>query len=155
MNRMIVDLGVLLKSIPGYDFSMDEFNDRLRLQKTVYLLQAFGIYLGYDFSWYLRGPYCTSLTIHGFALNDMYGNIPDGLKAKFQSADKQGAFKRFRSFIKDKNTDQLEILASLHHLKQTGMSDEDAKSKVEQKQRRFTREDVESMWQELSRRGLA
>ena len=152
---MIVDLGVLIKNIPGYDFSMDGFGDRLRLQKTVYLLQAFGIYLGYDFSWYLRGPYCTSLTINGFALNDMYGNIPDGLEAKFQSAHKQGAFRRFRSFIKGKNTDQLEILASLNYLKQTGMSDEDAKSKVEQKQERFTRKDVESMWQELSGQGLA
>lgn len=54
MNRMVVDLGVLLKNTPGYDFSMASFNDRLRLQKTVYLLQAFGIYPGYDFSWYLR-----------------------------------------------------------------------------------------------------
>ena len=150
MNRMVVDLGVLLKNIPDYQFSMAGFNDRLRLQKTVYLLQAFGIYLGYDFSWYLRGPYCTSLTINAFALNDMYNRIPDDLKAKFEQLDKQDIFRRFQKFIAHKNIDELEILASLHYLKQTGMSEEDAKSRVEKKQGRFTRQQVEQMWGELS-----
>ena len=132
----------MLKNIPDYQFSMAEFNDRLRLQKTVYLLQAFGICLGYDFSWYLRGPYCTSLTINAFALNDMYNRIPDDLKAKFERLDKQDVFRRFQKFIAHKNIDELEILASLHHLKQTGMSEEDAKSEVEKKQGRFTRQQV-------------
>ena len=54
-------LGLVLKKIPEFsdDFSMDRFNDRLKLQKIIYLLQAFDVYLGYNFGWYLRGPYCS------------------------------------------------------------------------------------------------
>lgn len=154
MNRMVVDLGVLLKNTPGYDFSMASFNDRLRLQKTVYLLQAFGIYLGYDFSWYLRGPYCPSLTINAFALNDLYGRIPGDIEAKFEQVDKQRVFKRFQAFVKGKDVDELEIIASLHYLRQTGVSEKDAKSRAEAKQERFTREKVEQMWQEMETQGL-
>lgn len=153
MNRMVVDLGVLLKNTPGYDFSMDLFDDRLRLQKTVYLLQAFGIYLGYDFSWYLRGPYCMSLTINAFALNDLYNKIPD-IAVKFEQADKQRLFKRFQDLVKGKGVDELEMLASLHYLRQTGVSEKDAKSRAEAKQERFTREKVEQMWQEMETQGL-
>lgn len=149
MNRMVVDLGVLLKNMPGYEFSMARFDDRLRLQKTIYLLQAFGVYLGYDFSWYLRGPYCPSLTINAFALKDLYNRIPDDLKAKFEDLDKQDILRRFQEFIKGKSTDDLEILASLHYLRQTGVSESDAKSKVEKKQERFTHQKVDRMWDEM------
>lgn len=153
VNRMVVDLGVLLKNTPGYDFSIESFADRLRLQKTVYLLQAFGIYLGYDFSWYLRGPYCPSLAINAFALNDLYNKIPD-IAAKFGQADKQRLFDRFRALVKGKDVDELEMLALLHYLKQTGASEREARSRTESKQEYFTHEKVERMWQELEARGL-
>jgi len=42
--------------------SLDEFGDRLRLQKLGYLAQALGSSGGFTFSWYLRGPYSSSLT---------------------------------------------------------------------------------------------
>lgn len=155
MNRMVVDLGVLLKNMPDYEFSMVRLDDRLRLQKTIYLLQAFGVYLGYDFSWYLRGPYCTSLAINAFALKDLYNRIPDDLKAKFEDLDKQCIFRRFQEFIEGKSTDDLEILASLHYLKQTGVSESDAKAKVEKKQERFTRQKVDRMWKEMLGQKLA
>ena len=76
MTRESVELGFILKQIPGYDFSLEGFSDRLKLQKTIYLLQVFGVYLGYDFSWYLRGPYCSILAANGFLLQDIYDEIP-------------------------------------------------------------------------------
>lgn len=57
----------LLKRV--YDhFDIQEFDDRLKLQKYFYLIQAHGINLGYVFSLYLRGPYCPELTKTAFMI---------------------------------------------------------------------------------------
>jgi uncharacterized protein YwgA len=42
--------------------SLSTFNDRLRVQKVIYLLQYFGLPTKWNFSWYLRGPYAPDLT---------------------------------------------------------------------------------------------
>ena len=43
------------------DASLDGFDERMRLQKLVYLAQALGAFGGFTFSWYNRGPYSPSL----------------------------------------------------------------------------------------------
>jgi len=48
--------------------SVSTFDDRLILQKTVYLLQAAGIQLGYRFRWYLKGPYSPDMTANAFGI---------------------------------------------------------------------------------------
>lgn len=48
--------------------AVDSFNQRLILQKTVYLLQSAGVRNGYRFRWYLKGPYCTELTSDAFGI---------------------------------------------------------------------------------------
>jgi len=40
---------------------MSSFDERLRLQKIVYLLEELGLQTDWRFSWYLRGPYSPSL----------------------------------------------------------------------------------------------
>ena len=151
MNREVIDLGFILNQIQDYNFSMDTFEDRLKLQKTLYLLQSFGIYLGYDFSWYLRGPYCTSLTINAFALEDIYDDIPLVPKVKFKDSDKQKLFTNFLKLVKGKNVDELEIMASLHYLKQIRNDDVEIKKKVENKQERFSVDQIDDMWSELKK----
>ena len=42
-------------------FKVDSFEDRLIMQKAVYLAQAGGVNLGYYYHWYLYGPYSPSL----------------------------------------------------------------------------------------------
>jgi len=44
------------------EIDLDRFNDRLRLQKLGYLAQQFGAKGGFPYSWYVRGPYSSSLT---------------------------------------------------------------------------------------------
>lgn len=56
----------LLKPIYGQifesDFHPNKFEDRLKIQKSIYLLQTIGISVGdYDFFWYKHGPYSQSL----------------------------------------------------------------------------------------------
>lgn len=149
-----VELGYILKHIPDYEFSMDTFEDRLRFQKTVYLLQAFGINRGYDFSWYLRGPYCSLASHDGYDLRGIYDLIPDGSKA-FQSDRANKTFERFCRFVYHKTADELEIAAAIHYLKRTeSWDDERIKDAVESKQARFTKEGVSVIWNEMGQEGL-
>jgi len=116
-----VNLGYILRSIPHSSFKMDTFNDRLRLQKLVYMVEAFGVYLGYDYSWYLRGPYCTSLARAGFELEQIDHKIPDLARAKFMYPEVQKKFNRAIKFIAaimngPDDLTRLEIASSLHLL---------------------------------------
>ena len=122
MNRQPIDLGFVLRQFPKFDFSMEDFNGRLRVQKFVYLLQAFDVYLGYDYSWYLRGPYCSTLAAAGFALAGFYGSIPEGSRMRFVSPRTNGRFEEFKEFISGREADAgfLEMAASFHFLERGG-----------------------------------
>ena len=60
------------------DFSLKSFDDRLFLQKAIYLLQILGVDLRFRFSWYLRGPYSNALTQCAFEID-----VSDTLKSNF------------------------------------------------------------------------
>ena len=156
MNRPTVDLGMILRQAPEFEFDMDTFDGRLRLQKFIYLLQAHGIYLGYDFSWYLRGPYCTGLTTCGFALKDIYHDIPKNVKAGFADPNDQLNFEKFLEFVdgKEMDTNYLEIAASIHILKKTGMDESGIINRVLAKSKSFTREACERAWDDLIKHEL-
>lgn len=137
MDRQPFVLGFILRKFPEFGFSMDTFDDRMRLQKFVYLLQAHGVYLGYDFSWYLRGPYCSSLTTDGLILDDVYDDMKsDSRKDRTEFANSfiQKRFERFAKFIRPNVQDRvfLETAASLHCLlvAEPDISDDDAVKKV-------------------------
>ena len=52
----------VFKSIFNKEFNASEFEDRLEMQKAVYLLQNMGISVGdYRFLWYKHGPYSQTL----------------------------------------------------------------------------------------------
>ena len=151
MNLQVVDLGFILKQLPDFNFSMVGFENRLKLQKSLYLLQSFGVYLGYDFSWYLRGPYCSILAINGFELNKIYDDIPDE-PVKFKKSETQKKFKSFLKFMNGKKIDELEIASYLHYLKQVHTWDDDKiKDKVVKKQKRFTKEQIDTIWDEIKK----
>ena len=154
MNRQTIDLGFILKHFPDMEFSMDMFDDRLRLQKFIYLLQTFDIYLGYDFSWYIRGPYCSTLSTCGFALKHIYNKIP-GKKIRFSDPAVQERFKKFQKFIKghETNPEFLEIAASLHYLNVAGAPEKDntIRKLMEKKPGRFTPARCEEVWEELKK----
>ncbi len=71
MNEKACQLKLCVDNIIK-DFSFKEFksdfNKRLLLQKNIYLLQSFGVDLGYSYNWYLRGPYCSDLASDAFEI---------------------------------------------------------------------------------------
>ena len=53
-------------------FTLETINDRILLQKKIYLAQDIGLSLGYGYSWYIHGPYSTDLTAVAYQI------IPEG-----------------------------------------------------------------------------
>ena len=50
------------KQVYGESFKATSFENRMEMQKAIYILQEAGIRVGdYDFLWYKHGPYCQSL----------------------------------------------------------------------------------------------
>lgn len=43
-------------------FNIDTLEERIEIQKLVYLAQTYGFDFNYRFSWYFHGPYCSSLS---------------------------------------------------------------------------------------------
>ena len=106
-------LGGILKRVDN--FSMDTLDQRKIFQKTVYLMQAFGIGLGYDFNWYLYGVYSSELADVGFALAEIYEDVSP---KRFADDDIENRFNEFNKYISDIKHDvkQLEVDSSLHYL---------------------------------------
>jgi len=58
--KLVAFLKVIEKKT-GHKFNIEKLEDRLLIQKIVYIARFFGIDLGYHFDRYLRGPYSTEL----------------------------------------------------------------------------------------------
>jgi uncharacterized protein YwgA len=66
------------------------FDKRLEIQKKFYLLEEAGADLGYHFSWYIHGPYSTSLASDTYSLasvtdfNSFVGDLNQGALRKLR-----------------------------------------------------------------------
>lgn len=70
MNNSYIATAVAIRDLNC--FKLDTINDRILLQKKVYLAQDIGLPLGYGYSWYIHGPYSTDLTAVAYQI------IPEG-----------------------------------------------------------------------------
>ncbi|ADB57086.1 hypothetical protein [Archaeoglobus profundus] len=64
-----------LENAGVYKFSIETFEDRLKLQKIVYIAKHFGIDLGYEFNEYIRGPYSPDLADDYYSLNEKWSDL--------------------------------------------------------------------------------
>lgn len=148
------DLGVLVKDFGN--FNMSTFNGRLIFQKTMQLLQTFGLDFGYRYNWYLRGPYCPDLAKDGFELKEIIQDIPT-FAVEFADGNVQTRYEEFKEFLSDKKDDhnKLEIASSICFLyKEEGLDKETVLRLTEGKRSHFTEQDCVSMWNELERYGV-
>ena len=150
----LYDLGVLIKDIGNFD--MDTFDGRLRFQKTVQILQAFGIDLGYYYNWYLRGPYCPDLTRDGFELKDVIEKVPK-IAIEFADPEDRSRYDMFKKFILDKKEDpkQLEIASSICFLRnEEGLDKHTVLKLTEGKREEIEMGECEQIWAELEKYGV-
>ncbi len=66
-----------LKAI-GFAPDACDFQDRIRVQKMVYLLQLKGLETGFDYNLYVRGPYSPALTKELFERKDAFKRLNTG-----------------------------------------------------------------------------
>jgi uncharacterized protein YwgA len=123
-SRLVLSkcLNILCLSRPN----MEDFDERLRLQKIVYLLWAYGISLGYGFNWYVRGPYSPKLASDGYDLDDEL--FERGRAIRFNNEEEVvESLDRFKEILGEKINDPLylEILASLHYIKKVAFGGRD------------------------------
>lgn len=148
-----IDTGLILKNIGN--FNMEDFDGRLILHKTVYVLKSFGLDLGYSYGWYLHGTYSPELAKVGFELQDKMKKIPK-IDVKFTDANIQSKFDNFMKFMADKKNDAclLEICASICYLYNMSFSKTEILKMVENKKPNFTQEQCLKMWNELEGYGV-
>lgn len=95
MDMRQVSTLLTLKEL-GMPMRMDTFENRLIVQKTIFLVQEAGLDLGHFFRWYLRGPYAPSISKDLFPAIDELSGDPNALvlwRLSPQSVDKLSVIK--------------------------------------------------------------
>lgn len=122
MRNDLISLKMVLDEMK-LPVQIDDFANRLKLQKALYLIQISGIDLGYRYSWYLRGPYSTALTKDLFELDanvEEYKNVSEEYNFADDIRSSIGTCKVLLakpSCISVPDEEWYELLASLHYLK--------------------------------------
>ena len=115
MSDRAVATKLVLQAL-NQDETISTIDDRTRIQKIIYLVQASDVPLGYNFSWYLKGPYCSPLA------KDYY-NLPSNVGDKSLKQEILPRLNKVNSIIQSPNrpenmnlTNWLELIASVHYL---------------------------------------
>lgn len=133
----------------GISQDIDTFPERKKLQKLVYLLGVFGINLDFNFEWYLHGPYSRSLTKTLYENRNMKINLKPLTKTELSKIEE---LKEFLDKDIDSN-DFLELLVSLHYLRQEGKKVYASKEEVIEvfrtKKPWYSNQDIKHAWKKL------
>jgi uncharacterized protein YwgA len=102
-----------LDLLPDMTRFRSDFSVRLVFQKVAYLVQEAGIPLGYDFGWYVSGPYSTSLADDGYEISRMKIGTEQKIRIDSNVAGKIAKLFKDINIADTKAPYQLELLASL------------------------------------------
>lgn len=98
-------------------FNYDNFNQRVKLQKVVYLLENMGVHVGnYSFTWNKYGPYSIALDDDAYRCSQ-----EKGIRSVTFTHEAKTAFDYIKSIISERKVYEdfnwLECISSLHFLK--------------------------------------
>ncbi len=161
MDRQQIGVKLTIDGL-GLEFKIDGFEDRLILQKTVYLAQTAGVNLGYYYHWYLHGPYSPSLTRDEYAIStDISADMDESKGWKLDDISSQrleGIQGIFTEPERDKLAEKLELLASVHFLidrrQVSGINTNQITETLKRFNKNFSEEDVKKALGELKTYGL-
>ena len=161
MNRKQIAVRLTIDGL-GLDCGMRAFEDRLILQKAIYLCQTAGVNLGYYYQWYLYGPYNPSLTRDAYAVAEAVSQKMDDSEDWKLDRSSVRCLDKIKALIpKGEKTEirrQLELLASVHFLvTRQQVSGRNAKEMAETLRRfnkNFREEEVEEALETLDNNGL-
>jgi hypothetical protein len=122
MNRQQILLALALAEA-GIPVRVGQFEERLLLQKAVYLLQEAGVHLGYRYRWYLRGPYSTDLASDVFFLASQGASVEQELASWQLDSESKAHIGRLKTLFSGQALGELvkrlELLASVLYLVRT------------------------------------
>ena len=93
----------------GWSFDNEEFSDRLKMQKFVYLGESFGYDSGYNYNIYIHGPYSPELA------EDYYKEEFEAENSRNIALDEFEA-DRFKRLVDGKDEEWLEYAATIKKL---------------------------------------
>ena len=159
MDRQQIATKLVMDAL-GLQVRMQNFDDRLVLQKAVYLAQEAGVNLGYQFHWYLRGPYSPVLTRDGFAIVSELDGEDESKAWKLDDRSMERLRRLAGAFVcadTRRMSRRLELLASVHFLVARGQVPKQDASAVAERLRRFgkryDKEDVRKAIEALTKHG--
>lgn len=161
MDRQQIGLKLTVEGLK-LPFLINTFEDRLILQKAVYLAQAAGVNLGYYYHWYLHGPYSPSLTRDEYAIGCEHAQGVDDSEGWKLDDESAGRLKNLQSIIPEADRPQirrkLELLASVHFLinrRQVRQNDaREIAATLKRFNKDFREEEVQNALRELKDYGL-
>jgi len=111
------------------DVSLENFDDRLKLQKLTYLAREIGLECRYAFSWYVHGPYSPSLTRVLFTADEMGELVNENVKL---TTKEETIFSNLKQLLgKDfDNARILELMASVWYMLPEGELSSGSKSQI-------------------------
>lgn len=120
------------KKVFDQPFSYGNFEDRLKMQKMVYLLQEEGVDIGhYGFDWYKHGPYSQVL------LDDMYMENGSACIQLNYTPEAEKRIENLKKIFNDSEAQEkygmknwTECLASIHFLKNKEMGSSTSEEEV-------------------------
>lgn len=102
--------------------NMSNFANRLKYQKLIYLLQNYGLSLGYGYSWYVRGPYSPILTRDLFSISNDDAIFESSKNLTFKNSSIiNSKIENFKSILGEDSQNPLflEVLASMLFIKKS------------------------------------
>ncbi len=162
MDRQQIGLKLTLDAL-GLPLCLGTFDDRMALQKVIYLCQAAGVHLGYDYNWYLRGPYSPDLTRDAFALRAKQQSHLDETAGWNLDRESIRNLDRIKPIWQTKPETErprwLELLASLVFLKRSyDGRDKDVaglREILQRNQKFFSEDEIREALEELQRHGIS
>ena len=145
-----LDVMAFLREL-GLDEELETFSGRIRIQKTVYLLKAFGANMKFGYRWYYRGCYSPLLT------KTLFESDPPGQRAERDlSSHELRIVSEVRKFLEQDfySADRMELIASLLYLVRHG-SDYGLTTKGEvvgflrEEKPRYTLQEIEEVWDRI------
>lgn len=126
-------------NILGYDkLDISKFDERLKIQKIIYLLQYSGLSLGYGYNWYVRGPYSPGLTQTIYSISEDESIFEESKNLRFHDHDDiVSNLDDFKVKLGEKINDvnYLEVLASLHYINKVTFSGKGSEKNLKKKLR--------------------
>jgi len=167
MNPSQIVLKLVLDAVEQ-PLDLDSFEQRLMIQKKVYLTQLTGLDLTYRFGWYLHGPYSRELTSDAFRSKEQIDDGEDDYKRETLAPFAKKLTKKAKTIWANRpdgidEDDWLELLASLHFLKHIAYMGKNArldfddvwKALIDSKPRfKGRKADGRKVWAQLDKVGL-